>query len=75
MDKQKPSVDIPFNIFTATDRFNNRQRRAALDRVCLSMLRTVKRPALIEFFSSHIKEIMAMIEAKDTKVGENLKIF
>ena len=69
MSKQKPAVDIPYGIFTSDGRYSNLQRQAALQRVCLSMLRSVKTATLIEFFTDHVKEIMAILEAKDNKVG------
>ena len=67
-DKQKLALDVPFGIFMSEDSFKNEQRRAALERVCLSILRLVRLPALTEFFIDHIKTVMKIIEAKQTKV-------
>ena len=69
MDKHKPALDVSYNIFRREGSFTNDQRRAALERVCLSMLRTVHVSALTEFFMDHIKEIMGTVEAKQAKVS------
>ena len=68
MSKQKPACDIPYNIFVSDGRYSNLQRQAALQRVCLSLLRSVKTATLIEFFRDHVREIISVIEAKDCKV-------
>jgi hypothetical protein len=68
MDKQKPALDVAYNIFCREGGFKNSQRRAALERVCLSMLRVVHLPTLKEFFIDHIKDIVASIELKFNKV-------
>ena len=62
-------MDVAYNIFCKEGSFKNLQRRAALERVCLTMLRSVSIPALKEFFFDHIKDIMSRIEVKLNKVG------
>ena len=67
-DRQKLAVDVPYGIFMKEGNFPNEIRRAALERVALSMLRVVHTSALTEFFMEHIKEIMKLIEAKQSRV-------
>ena len=68
-DKQKLAVDVPYNIFMKEGSFPNESRRAALERVAMSILRVVHTQALTEFFMDHIKEIMKIIEAKQSRVS------
>ena len=68
MDKHKPAIDVPYKIFRKEGSFPDVIRRAALERVCLPLLRTAHKGALTEFFSDHIKEIMATLETKFNKV-------
>lgn len=67
-DRQKLAVDVPYGIFMKEGNFPNEIRRAALEKVAMSMLRVVHTPALTEFFMDHIKEIMKIIEAKQSRV-------
>ena len=67
-DRQKLAVDVPYGIFMKEGNFPNEIRRAALERVAMSMLRVVHTPTLTEFFMDHIKEIMKTIEAKQSRV-------
>ncbi|XP_078611933.1 DNA-dependent protein kinase catalytic subunit-like isoform X3 [Branchiostoma floridae x Branchiostoma japonicum] len=69
-DRQKPALDIPYGIFRREGSFPNEIRRSALERVCLPMLRLVHPAALTEFFTDHIREIMDIIGAPQTKAGE-----
>ncbi|KAI0227633.1 DNA-dependent protein kinase catalytic subunit [Lamellibrachia satsuma] len=66
-EQQQPALDMPFAIFTSTDHYTPSQRRAALERVCLSMLRVVHTSAVTEFFCDHITEVMTVIEARPPK--------
>ena len=75
MDKHKLAVDVPYNIFKKEGCFPNEIRRAALDRVCLTMLRLVHKAALTEFFCDHIKDIITMIETKVNKVSVIILIY
>eukprot|EP00058_Branchiostoma_floridae_P019566 XP_002605056.1 hypothetical protein BRAFLDRAFT_85202 [Branchiostoma floridae] len=69
-DRQKPALDIPYGIFRREGSFPNEIRRSALERVCLPMLRLVHPAALTEFFTDHIREVMDIIGAPQTKAGE-----
>ncbi len=73
-DQHKPALDVAFSVFAAETRFSPSQRRAAVDRVCLPLLRMVATPALVEFFSCHIKAVMGHIEAKTPKVGVTIDL-
>lgn len=68
MDKQKAILDIPYAIFLDVGNLTNDQRRAALERVCLTLLRAAHKCVLVEFFTDHIKEIASNIDAKDKRV-------
>ena len=67
-NRQKLAVDVPYGIFMKEGNFTNEIRRAALERVAMSMLRVVHTPTLTEFFMDHLKEIMNIIEAKPSRV-------
>ena len=72
LDKQVAALNVPYDVFRHESRYNSQQRRAALERVAMTMLRGVKTIALQEFFVAHVCDVMAVIEAKTTKVcGEN----
>ena len=71
-DRQKLAVDVPYGIFMKEGNFPNEIRRAALERVAMSMLRVVHTSALTEFFMEDIKEIMKIIEAKQSRVCTSL---
>ncbi|ELU11183.1 hypothetical protein CAPTEDRAFT_224273 [Capitella teleta] len=70
-DKHKLALDVPYKIFSQEGRFTNNQRRAACEKVSLSLMRLVHSSALTEFYCEHIKEIMKIIEAKPTKAPEH----
>ena len=44
-------------------------RRAAAERVCLTMMRHCSEVALKEFFADHICQIMSLVEEKLNKVS------
>ncbi|KAK6170524.1 hypothetical protein SNE40_018898 [Patella caerulea] len=68
-DKQKLALDVPHAIFIKEGSFPPAIRTAAMERVCLPMLRLVRKSALIEFFQDHIKHMMTEIEAKLIKTS------
>nr|XP_006812076.1 PREDICTED: DNA-dependent protein kinase catalytic subunit-like [Saccoglossus kowalevskii] len=70
-DKQKPAVDVAFDVFHKENVYPNDIRRAALERVGLPLLRLVDIPTLSTFFISHVNQIMNTIEAKQIKVPES----
>ncbi|XP_077979786.1 DNA-dependent protein kinase catalytic subunit-like [Glandiceps talaboti] len=71
VDRQKNAIEVAYNIFIKDNSYPNDIRRAALERVGLSLLRLTETSALKEFCLSHVTEIMACIEAKQTKVPES----
>nr|QOY44576.1 DNA-dependent protein kinase catalytic subunit [Alvinella pompejana] len=69
VDKQKPAIEVPYRIFCNESTFKNAHRRAALERVCVTLLRAVSVPALKEFFYDHIKDIMFSIELQFSQLS------
>lgn len=67
-DKQKPCIDVAHRIFIQEGSLTNEQRCSVLEKVCLPLLRASQTSTLIEFFSDHIREILAALEAKEVKV-------
>ena len=67
-DKQKALVGVPYAIFCDENAYSDAIRRASLERVCLTMLRTVHTDTLEDFFVENIIHIMDYIEAKQIKV-------
>lgn len=61
-------MDSVFVIFTNHSQYDPQVRRAAAERVLLTLLRNCSDLALREFFIRHIAELMVTIEAKETKV-------
>ena len=72
MDKHKLALDVPYKIFMKEGSFPNDVRRASLERVCISILRLCHVSALTEFFTDHIKDIVAAIVAKQVKVSVHI---
>ena len=62
-------MDICLAIFVNERDYRPDYRRAVIERVCITFLLNASIAALREFFLSHIKEIMSIIEAKQAKVG------
>ena len=59
---------MAYGVFTDGQRYSPQARRAALERVCLPLLRACSLVPLREFFLDHIMEIMGIIEADLSKV-------
>ncbi|KAK2178224.1 hypothetical protein NP493_553g02014 [Ridgeia piscesae] len=66
-EQQKRALDVPFLIFTCVDRYTADQRRAALERVCLSMLRVADTSAVVDFFCDHVNEVMNLIHTQQPR--------
>ena len=64
----KSAVDVAYRLFTDEVGYPPEARRAAMERVCLPLLRACSVVALREFYLEHITEIMVTIEANLTKV-------
>ena len=61
-------MDVPYQFFTNNRDYPIEGRRAATERVCLTLMRSCDEVALREFFLDHIVEIMATIEADLSRV-------
>jgi hypothetical protein len=72
-DKQKAAADVAYNIFTSAERYSNAQRRSAVEKVLLPMLSAVHKDALIEFFVSHVRDLLRDVELKLPKVSVFLR--
>ncbi|KAL3877683.1 hypothetical protein ACJMK2_035352, partial [Sinanodonta woodiana] len=67
IEKQRAAAEVPFKIFMKTDSYPAEIRRATLERVCLPILRLIKKSSFIEFYKDHIKELKAIIDVKMSK--------
>ncbi|XP_048576196.1 DNA-dependent protein kinase catalytic subunit isoform X3 [Nematostella vectensis] len=63
----KGAVDVTYRIFTNERDHTSNVRLAVLDRVSVTLLCNASKAGVSEFFSSHVKEIMEIIEAKQLK--------
>lgn len=66
--EKKQAINIAYQFFTNERDYPIEARRAAAERVCLTLMRSCDEVALREFFLSHIEEIMTVIEASLSKV-------
>ncbi|KAK7506702.1 hypothetical protein BaRGS_00002177 [Batillaria attramentaria] len=71
-DKQKPALDIPYMIFASEGSYPNVIRRATTERVCLPLLRLVKKSTLIEFYLEHILDLMKTVDLRLSKTPESI---
>ncbi|XP_033121520.1 DNA-dependent protein kinase catalytic subunit-like [Anneissia japonica] len=69
-DEQQKACNVSFEIFLKESSFPKEMRRATIERVCIPMLRLSSAVAVKAFFKSHIKKMMSIIEAKQTKYPE-----
>lgn len=70
----KSAIDVSYHVFTDERGYPPEVRRAAAERVCMTLLRSCSEVALREFFLEHIGDIMATVEANLSKV-EDREIF
>ncbi|EDV28309.1 uncharacterized protein TRIADDRAFT_20924, partial [Trichoplax adhaerens] len=64
------ALDVPFKMFVNDKSYRPDIRRAAIERVCLPMLQKASLKITKDFYVSHIKEIMDIIEAKLVKTAD-----
>ena len=64
----KSAIDVAYNVFTNEQSYPPEARRAACERVCLTLLRSCSEQTLRDFFVDHIREIADVIEANLSKV-------
>ena len=67
-EKAKAALDCVHAFFTNHSQYDPQVRRAAAERVLLTLLKNCSEVALRQFFIQHIPELMATVEAKETKV-------
>ena len=65
----KEAMDVCFTIFLNERDYRPDNRRAVVERVCMTFLLNTSSAALRQFYLQHIKEIMGIIEAKQAKVA------
>ena len=73
-EKHCGAVTVAYGIFMKLD-YGDAIRSATLERVAISLLRSLHSTAVNEFFRSHIVEIMEVIEGKTNKVKFKLFCF
>ncbi|KAI8794714.1 DNA-dependent protein kinase catalytic subunit, partial [Biomphalaria glabrata] len=71
LDQQLLAMDIPFSVFVNDNSYLPHVRRAAVENVCLPILRVVSTSALVQFFSSHIQEIIRYLDQTLSKNVES----
>ncbi|XP_071796803.1 DNA-dependent protein kinase catalytic subunit-like [Asterias amurensis] len=70
-DKQTAAFEVAYKIFQQDKSYNKEIRGAAIERVCIPLMRLAGVGALQNFFKEHIGEMVSTIEAKPTKVSES----
>ncbi|XP_071960307.1 DNA-dependent protein kinase catalytic subunit-like [Antedon mediterranea] len=70
-EEQEKSFNVAFEIFLKESSPPKELRRSTIERVCIPMLRLSSSTAVKKFFTSHIKKILGIIEAKQTKYPES----
>ncbi|KAK0048622.1 DNA-dependent protein kinase catalytic subunit, partial [Biomphalaria pfeifferi] len=71
LDQQLLAMDVPFSVFVNDNSYLPHVRRAAVENVCLPILRVVSTSALVQFFSSHIQEIIRYLDQILSKTVES----
>ncbi|XP_074649158.1 DNA-dependent protein kinase catalytic subunit-like [Tubulanus polymorphus] len=70
--RQVAAVDVPYDVFKMVDRYPDDIRRAALERVCIPLLRQVHVGAITQFFQGQIKDIgQTIMRVKLSKSSES----
>jgi hypothetical protein len=64
----KSAIDVAYGVFTNEQSYPPEARRAACERVCLTLLRSCSEQTLRDFFVDRIREITDVIEANLSKV-------
>ena len=66
--EKKKAIDVAYQFFTNERDYPLQGRRAAAERVCVTLMKSCDEVALREFFLDHVRDIMAVIEASLSKV-------
>ncbi|XP_028413162.1 DNA-dependent protein kinase catalytic subunit-like [Dendronephthya gigantea] len=73
LQQARKALDICFDVFTKKDtEYRNLTRRAAIDKVCLVLLRASSTSVFREFYVDHIKNIMEIIETRFSKATDSV---
>ena len=64
----KSAVGVAYEVFTNEQGYPPDARRAACERVCLTLLRSCSEQTVRDFFIDHVREIADVIEANLSKV-------
>ena len=67
-DQAKAAMDVCFVIFLNERDYRPENRRAVIERVCITLLMNASTAAVRQFYLHHIKDIIGLIEAKQAKV-------
>lgn len=67
-DQAKEAMDVCLSIFLSERDYHPERRRAVVERVCITFLLNTSTAARRKFYLGHIKNIMAVIEAKQLRV-------
>ena len=67
-DQAKAAMDVCFAIFMNERDYRPDNRRAVIERVCITFLLNTSTAVVRQFYLHHIKDIIAIIEAKQAKV-------
>ena len=67
-DKQKIAANVAYEIFGNAGNYTREQRRAAIEKVVMTMLMAMNKESITDFFISHIRSIMKEIDQKLSKV-------
>ena len=65
--EKKKAIDVAYHFFT-NENYSLDGRRAAAERVCVTLMQSCDEVVLREFFLDHVVEIMAVIESPLVKV-------
>lgn len=67
-DQAKEAMDLCLSIFLNERDYHPERRRAVVERVCITFLLNTSTAARRKFYLGHIKDVMAVIEAKQLRV-------
>ena len=67
-DQAKEAMDLCLSIFLNERDYHPERRRAVVERVCIPFLLHTSTAARRKFYLGHIKNVMAVIEAKQLRV-------
>ena len=67
-DQAEAALDMCFAVFLNERDYRSENRRAVIERVCMTFLLNTSLVIVRQFYVHHIKEIMGIIESKQAKV-------